>query len=122
MTYKLVNMDEDNWQLVDNETQEIKLLPGVDVEVDAEYFVRGFQVFHTKPYDTPIIDGIDLPLYTKRRNSHTIYCAGYYCIKYDTCWKVGNVILLPTLLRNEYVGPFHTKEKALSVLAEVRNR
>ncbi len=119
MSYKLVSL-EDTWQLVDNETQEIKLL--ADVDDDAEYYVRGFQVFHTKPYDAPIIDGIDLPLYTKRRNSHTIYCAGYYCIKYDTCWKVGNVILLPTLLRNEYVGPFHTKEKALAVLEEVRKK
>ena len=85
-----------------------------------EYYIGGFRVFNIKPEEEVIIKGIDLPLYKRRKDSDAIYAAGFYCIKYDTGWKHGQSIMLTTLQRYDYRGPFHTLEKAYSVLQEVR--
>lgn len=58
-----------------------------------------------------------LPLFTKSKESKSVYCAGYYIIKYDKSWARSFCPKLITLQRYPYQGPFYTElemKKALS--------
>ena len=85
-----------------------------------EYYINGYLVDHTVPCEQVTIKDIDLPLYKRNSDSEAIYAAGCYCIKYDTGWKHGRSIMLSTLMKYEYLGPFHTLEKAYYELRKVR--
>ena len=49
-----------------------------------------------------------LPLFTKNSNSKSLYCAGYYIIKFEKGWVKSFCPKLITLQRYEYQGPFKT--------------
>ena len=49
-----------------------------------------------------------LPLFTKSDKSKSIYCAGYYIIKFDKGWVKSFCPKLITIERYEYQGPFKT--------------
>ena len=49
-----------------------------------------------------------LPLFTKSEDSKSLYCAGYYVIKFDKGWVKSFCPKLITLQRYEYHGPFKT--------------
>lgn len=128
---KLINnIDDDVYVIDDNRIIMIDdpstldvILAGGQIKLpddDTEYFVGGFAVTHVKPHDAKIISGLNLPVYTKRKNSETYYCAGYYCVNYENGWKWTNSVMLITLLQNEFRGPFHTKEKTLEVLKSLQ--
>jgi hypothetical protein len=60
-----------------------------------------------------------LPLFTKSENSKSVYCAGYYLIKFNVSWLKSFCPKLITLERNDYIGPFRTESKARQELKHV---
>jgi hypothetical protein len=60
-----------------------------------------------------------LPLFTKSEDSKSLYCAGYYVIRFDKGWVKSFCPKLITLQRYEYQGPFKTEFEMKQVLANV---
>ncbi len=60
-----------------------------------------------------------LPLFTKSSDSKSLYCAGYYTIKFDKGWVKSFCPKLITLQRYEYKGPFKTELEMRQVLTNV---
>lgn len=60
-----------------------------------------------------------LPLFTKSEDSKSLYCAGYYIIKFDKGWVKSHCPKLITLQRYEYQGPFKTELEMKQRLSNV---
>lgn len=60
-----------------------------------------------------------LPLFTKSEDSKSLYCAGYYVIKFDKGWVKSYCPKLITLQRYSYQGPFKTEFEMKQVLSNV---
>ena len=60
-----------------------------------------------------------LPLLKKCSDSKSLYCAGYYVIKFDKGWVKSFCPKLITLQRYTYQGPFRTELEMRQVLANV---
>ena len=60
-----------------------------------------------------------LPLFTKSDASKSVYCAGYYAIKFDKGWVRSFCPKLITIQRYEYRGPFKTELELRQVLSNV---
>ena len=57
-----------------------------------------------------------LPLFTKSGDSKSLYCAGYYVIRFDKGWVKSFCPKAITLQRYEYQGPFKTSQEMKTVL------
>jgi hypothetical protein len=62
-----------------------------------------------------------LPLYLKRVNSKSYYCAGYYLIKIKKGWVKNYCPKLITLDNNLYHGPFKSEYELKQKLIELNN-
>lgn len=62
-----------------------------------------------------------LPIYTKLSKSKSLYCAGYYLIKYNDVWEEQFCPKNITLQRYQYIGPFKNKESLLEHFKELKN-
>lgn len=60
-----------------------------------------------------------LPLFTKSADSKSLYCAGYYVIRFDKGWVKSFCPKLITLQRYEYRGPYKTEIEMKQVLNNV---
>jgi len=60
-----------------------------------------------------------LPLFTKSGDSKSLYCAGYYVIRFEKGWVKSFCPKLITLQRYEYKGPFKTDLEMKQVLSNV---
>jgi hypothetical protein len=60
-----------------------------------------------------------LPLFTKSSKSKSIYCAGYYIIKFEKGWVKSFCPKLITIERYPYEGPFRTELERKQRLASV---
>jgi hypothetical protein len=60
-----------------------------------------------------------LPLFTKSKDSKSLYCAGYYVIRFEKGWVKSFCPKLITLQRYEYQGPFKTDLEMKQVLSRV---
>ena len=60
-----------------------------------------------------------LPLFTKSGYSKSLYCAGYYVIKFDKGWVKSFCPKKITLERYEYQGPFKTELEMRQRLSNV---
>ena len=60
-----------------------------------------------------------LPLFTKSGDSKSLYCAGYYVIRFEKGWVKSFCPKLITLQRYEYKGPFRTDLEMKQVLSNV---
>jgi hypothetical protein len=60
-----------------------------------------------------------LPLFTKSEDSKSLYCAGYYIIRFDKGWVKSLCPKLITLQRYPYQGPFKTELEMRQVLSNV---
>lgn len=60
-----------------------------------------------------------LPLFTKSSDSKSLYCAGYYVIRFDKGWVKSFCPKLITLQRYDYKGPFKTELEMKQVLSNV---
>ena len=61
----------------------------------------------------------NLPLYSKSKKSKSLYCAGYYTIRFAKGWVKSFCPKLITLQRYEYKGPFTTELEMRQVLSNV---
>lgn len=57
-----------------------------------------------------------LPIYSKSLKSKSLYCAGYYIIKFRKGWVKSYCPKLITLERYPYQGPFKTEEQMKNTL------
>lgn len=60
-----------------------------------------------------------LPLFTKSNKSKSIYCAGYYIIKFEKGWVKSFCPKLITIERYPYQGPFKTELEMKQRLSNV---
>ena len=60
-----------------------------------------------------------LPLFSKSESSKSLYCAGYYVIKFEKGWVRSFCPKLVTLQTNEFQGPFKTELEMKQVLKNV---
>lgn len=60
-----------------------------------------------------------LPLFTKSSDSKSLYCAGYYIIKFEKGWVKSFCPKLITLQRYPFKGPFKTEIEMKQVLSNV---
>lgn len=61
------------------------------------------------PYNTLFNVLKKLPLFTKSKSSKSLYCAGYYTIKFEKGWVKSFCPKLITIERYNYRGPFRTE-------------
>jgi hypothetical protein len=71
----------------------------------------------SKPYNQIWDVQRKLPIYTKTEKSRSLYCAGYYAIKFGAGYVAEYCPKNITTSRNEFVGPFKTKEQLQEFLA-----
>ena len=70
--------------------------------------VHGYPT-RTKPFNSMFDIQQKLPLFTKSEKSKSIYCAGYYLVKFNVNWLKSFCPKLITIERNEFMGPFKTE-------------
>ena len=75
----------------------------------------------SKPYNPMYNVQEKLPLFTKSNASKSLYCAGYYTIKFNKGWVKSFCPKLITLERNEYRGPFKDELEMKQVLANAKS-
>jgi hypothetical protein len=83
-----------------------------------EQFVHGYPT-RCDPFNSMFDIQRNLPLFTKSEKSKSVYCAGYYLIKFSVNWLKSFCPKLITLERNEYLGPFKTELEMKAKLANV---
>ena len=62
-----------------------------------------------------------LPLFTKSESSKSLYCAGYYTIKFDKGWVKSFCPKLITVERYAFNGPFKTELEMKQALSNVKS-
>lgn len=72
------------------------------------YNVHGYPC-NVQPYNTMYDVKRKLPLYSKSDKSKSLYCAGYFIIKFDKGWVKSYCPKLITIERYENKGPFKTE-------------
>jgi hypothetical protein len=80
--------------------------------------VHGYST-STSPHNAMYDIKRKLPLFTKSGDSKSLYCAGYYVIKFDKGWVKSFCPKLITLQRYTYQGPFRTELEMRQVLMNV---
>ena len=80
--------------------------------------VHGFST-STNPHNAMYDIQKKLPLFTKSKDSKSLYCAGYYTIRFEKGWVKSFCPKLITLQRYEYQGPFKTDLEMKQVLSRV---
>lgn len=80
--------------------------------------VHGFTT-STSPHNAMFDVQRKLPLFTKSSDSKSLYCAGYYVIRFDKGWVKSHCPKLITLQRYDYRGPFKTEIEMKQVLSNV---
>lgn len=88
-----------------------------DAPIEQEKLVHGYAT-SCIPYNTMYDVSRKLPLFTKSNKSKSLYCAGYYIVKFDKGWVKSFCPKLITVERYETQGPFKTDiemKQALSI-------
>ena len=86
------------------------------VEEDrSDYDVHGYPV-NQKPYNAMFNVQKQLPIYTKTPKSKSLFCAGYFIIKFEKGWRKAYCPKLITLQRYPFEGPMKTRIEMLQVL------
>jgi hypothetical protein len=80
--------------------------------------VHGFPT-STEPHNAMFDIRKKLPLFTKSSDSKSLYCAGYYTIKFEKGWVKSFCPKKITLERYPYKGPFKTDFEMKQVLSTI---
>jgi hypothetical protein len=80
--------------------------------------VHGFPA-RCDPFNSMFDIQRNLPLFTKSEKSKSVYCAGYYLVKFNVSWLKSFCPKLITLERNEFLGPFKTEFEMKAKLTHV---
>jgi len=73
------------------------------------------------PYNSMYDVRRKLPLFTKSAQSKSLYCAGYYIIKFNKGWVKSFCPKAITIERYPYQGPFTDKLEMKTVLANAKS-
>ena len=99
-----------------DDERQIKSRFGVDIiwsDNEAEIKSNDHNVHNyptsVTPYNTMFDVKRKLPLFTKSDKSKSVYCAGYYIIRFDKGWVKSFCPKMITVERYEYKGPFKTE-------------
>jgi hypothetical protein len=87
-------------------------------EESTEQVVHGFPT-RTQPYNSMYDITRKLPLFTKSAKSKSVYCAGYYLVKFNVNWLKSFCPKLITIERNQYMGPYKTELEMKAALSNV---
>lgn len=74
-----------------------------------------------KPFNSMLDVRKKLPLFTKSDQSKSIYCAGYYIIKFDKGWVKSFCPKLITIERYPHKGPFKTELEMKTILSNAKS-
>lgn len=74
-----------------------------------------------KPYNAMYDVRKKLPLFTKSDQSKSLYCAGYYIIKFDKGWVKSFCPKVITIERYPSKGPFKTELEMKTVLSNAKS-
>jgi hypothetical protein len=74
-----------------------------------------------KPFNSMYDVQRKLPLFTKSNASKSLYCAGYYIIKFDKGWVKSHCPKLITIERYPFKGPLKTEFEMKQVLANAKS-
>lgn len=100
---------------LNNLDQETRKSIKTNIKVPTEPIVYGYPCA-SKPHN-PVYNVVKrLPIYAKSGKSKSLYCAGYYVIKFRKGWVKSFCPKLITLERYPYQGPFKTEAEMRSVL------
>ena len=100
---------------------EISFTTASEVEEVSDKIVHGYATSCT-PYN-PIFDVKNkLPLFTKSQKSKSLYCAGYFIIKFDKGWVKSFCPKMITVERYTTQGPFKTDIEMRQALSIVNAR
>lgn len=83
----------------DNET--------VIIEKTEKYDINGYPI-STRPHKCVYDLKKKLPLFSKSEKSNSLYCAGYFILKFPKGWTKSFCPKLVTIEQYEYKGPFKT--------------
>jgi len=126
---KFMLSDKSGTRFFDNEKQLKKKL-GKDFLFDALEIketlpaiseVHGYPTSNL-PYNSMFDVKRKLPLFTKSEKSKSIYCAGYYVIRFDKGWVKSFCPKLITIERYGYKGPFKTEIEMRQELSRVNSK
>jgi hypothetical protein len=92
----------------------------IKVTAPTEHECHGYPT-SSKPYNPMYNVQERLPLFTKSNSSKSLYCAGYYVIKFNKGWVKSFCPKSITLERNEFKGPFKTELEMKSVLSNAKS-
>jgi hypothetical protein len=100
---------------IDTQEQE-KTVDKWDVKQAEQFEVHGYPCSQ-KPFN-PLWDvQKGLPLYTKTPKSKSMFCAGYYIVKFETVnWRKAYCPKIITLQRYKYKGPLKSKTEMVAQL------
>ena len=87
-------------------------------EADDELAVHGYPT-RTTPSNSMFDIQRKLPLFTKSEKSKSVYCAGYYLVKFNVNWLKSFCPKLITIERNQFMGPFKTELEMRMTLSNV---
>ena len=87
-------------------------------KVTLDHEVQGYPT-SSAPYNPMFDVKRHLPLFTKSNKSKSVYCAGYYIIKFDKGWVTSFCSKLITVERYQYEGPFKTELEMKQRLSSV---
>jgi len=90
----------------------------VDEPVQQEFEVHGYPT-SCEPFNQMYDVKRKLPLFSKSNKSKSLYCAGYYTIRFDKGWVKSFCPKLITIERYEYSGPFKTDLEMRQELSRV---
>ena len=100
---------------VEKQTQE-KSVDKWDVKQAEQFEVHGYPCSQ-KPYNSLWDVQKGLPLYTKTPKSKSMFCAGYYIVKFETVnWRKAYCPKIITLQRYKYKGPLKSKTEMVAQL------
>ena len=101
-----------------NVAEEEKRVDKWDVKQAEDFEVHGYPCSQ-KPFN-PLWDvQKGLPLYTKTPKSKSMFCAGYYIVKFETVnWRKAYCPKIITLQRYPYKGPIKSKTEMVAQLNE----
>ena len=91
------------------------------VETNKEYEVNNYPT-SCEPFNSIFDVKKTLPLFTKSEKSKSLYCAGYYIIKFDKGWVKSFCPKLITIERYEFKGPFKTDFEMKQELSRANKR
>lgn len=101
--------------------KDIEFTTNQTVNDSIDLDVHGYPTACT-PYNTMYDVKNRLPLFTKSTKSKSLYCAGYYIIRFDKGWVKSFCPKLITIERYKYKGPFRTELEMKQELSSANSK